>query len=326
MSIAKRLVIKAGTSYDGDFKIIPVNGQFIDIQSPIGLFSIKVDIKNFDGAKPHISNSFYNLDDSKHLDGSKGEAYKIDDEPFVNPNIRIEYRFTPNKNIKGDTLIFGNDFTYPIRDFMPTSLLQTGLKFFTWFISKTVKGDVYNDKPFLYGLALNSFTYISEAEKAKDTKFLGVNKSADFNFVEKLGESGEIPGKSLDRKKYFNNVSHAKKFEFKKDVPYILQFDTNFLKMSDSKYAVLIPTFGNKTFDIHVLQYANETLNNFNWIVKIDGYEGVGFGELGLVLNFALADEPEDRKLSESNTDREIDDLKEGSVQQDVDMNIDSVE
>lgn len=61
--------------------------------------------------------------------------------------------------------------------------------------------------------------------------------------------------------------------------------------MSDSKYAVLIPTFGSKTFDIDVLKYANETLNNFNWIIKVDGYEGVGYGETGLVLNFALADE-----------------------------------
>lgn len=295
MSIAKRLIIKAGASYDGDFKIVPVNGGYIEVKSSIGLFSVKVNIKNFDGSKAHLSNSFYNLGDPKHLDGSRGNS--DEDEPN-SPKLRIECKFTPNKPIPGNHLLFGNDFTYPIRDFLPTLLLQTGLKFFTWFISKTVKGDVYNDKPFLYGLALNSFTFISESEKENlQTKLIGVTKDQDFNFLEKLSvvdgakDSLKIPEKSLDRKKYFNSISHAKEFTFLELIPYILQFDTNFLNMSDSKYSVLIPTFAGKTFDIDVLRYANDTLNNFNWVIKVDGYEGVGFGETGLVLNFALANE-----------------------------------
>lgn len=308
MSTVKRLVIKAGPTYDGDFIIVPVNGEYVDVKSPLGKFSVKVNIKNFDGSKQHLANSFYNLGDTTHLDGSEGQAAPLEGAA-ADPNLRVEFKFTPNKPIVGDKLIFGNDFTYPIRDFLPTAILQTGLKFFTWFISKTVKGDVYNDKPFLYGLSLNSFTFISEEEKQANTKLLDITKGEDFQFLEKLSlvegpdPKIKIPDKSLDRKKYFNNVSHAKHFTFKEGVPYVLQFDTNFLKMSDSSYGVSIPTFGNKTFDISVLKYANETLNNFNWIIKSGGYEGVGEGELGVVLNFALVnEEPRDNTPASAKT------------------------
>ncbi|CAK7897662.1 hypothetical protein CAAN1_04S00958 [[Candida] anglica] len=297
MSIAKRLVIKASNSYDGEFQIVPVNGGSVDISSEIGTFRVIVHIKNFDGAKPHLHNSYYNLSDKTRLDGSEvveGEGQPSDKLEPTSPNLRLEVLFTPNKAINGGDLIFGNDFLYPIKGYVPTSLLNTGLKFFTWFISKTVKGDVYNDKPYLYGLALNSFSYIT-GSRVKDEdagEVLEANKEAT-NYHENLG--AKIPKESLARKKYFNDVSHAKNFTFDEGTSYTLRFDTNFLKMSDSKYAVSIPTYGHKTFDIDVLGYANETLNNFNWVIKNKGFEGVGMGEIGLVLNFALADEPREK-------------------------------
>ena len=61
--------------------------------------------------------------------------------------------------------------------------------------------------------------------------------------------------------------------------------------MADSKYSVSIPTYGNSTFDIDVLRYANEKLDNFNWTIKQGGQDGVGHGRLGLIVNFALRDE-----------------------------------
>ena len=69
--------------------------------------------------------------------------------------------FTPNKDIKGSSLIFGNDFTYSIKEYVPATLLNTGLKIFNWFINDSIKGDAYTDKPYLYGPGLNSFTYMA---------------------------------------------------------------------------------------------------------------------------------------------------------------------
>ncbi|CAI5755913.1 unnamed protein product [Candida verbasci] len=290
MSIIKRLFIKVSNSYDSNFQIVPVNTeQPIEIKSDIGVFKLIVNIKKFDGAKPHLSNSLYNIGDKKFLNN---ESIDYTPKEITNcqttPNLRINIEYTPNQDIKGGELLFGNDFTYPIKDYVPTTLLSTGLKLFNWFINNTVKGDIYNEKPFLYGLALNSFTYLgineSKPELVSDSK----KGDEPVNSKENLNLQNEnIPTDSIQRKKYFNTVEKCNdEFNFKKDQHYNLQFDTDFLKLGDSKYSVAIPTF-----DIDVGNYANETLNNVNWVVKKNGYDGVGQGELGLIINFALLDE-----------------------------------
>lgn len=69
-------------------------------------------------------------------------------------------------------------------------------------------------------------------------------------------------------------------------------FDTSFVSVGDSNYHVAIPTFRDKTIDIDVLRFSDEKLNNFNWTVKRGGISGTHDGEFGLVINFALVDEP----------------------------------
>lgn len=290
MAITKRLLIQGSSKYGTDYTTIPVNTQTsIDIESDIGLFSLSIYIRNFDGSKLHQANSFYNVGDKTYLNGSAAEAStSLTDLP----NLRIVIKFTPKIPISGSELLFGNDCTVPIRDYVPTTLLATGLKFFSWFINPTVKGDVYNDSPYLYGLTLNSFTKITlpsadsgealeESEKAVAQENL--NKNVD-NIL-------SIPTKPKDRQKFFCKVSNCESFTFNDSTPYLFQFDTDFVRMGDSKYHVAIPTYGNRTFDINVSRYANLKLNNFNWIIKQGGYEGVGHGSLGLVLNFSLIDE-----------------------------------
>ena len=95
-----------------------------------------------------------------YLNGEKIEFNKPpkdDDEP----NLRINIEFTPKEDINGSNFAFGNDFTYPIRDYVPVGLLNTGLKLFNWFINDSVKGDPYPDKPYLYGPGISSFTYMA---------------------------------------------------------------------------------------------------------------------------------------------------------------------
>lgn len=306
-TIVKRLVIRASNSYDlSNSQIVPINcNKPIEIESEIGVFKLIINIRDFDGAQPHTANSRYNLKDEKFLNNEPSEKIEVTNIDHFNPNLRFNINFKPKCPIKGSDLIFGNDFLVPIRDQIPTTLLSTGLKFFTWFINKTVKGDVYSDKPFIYGLALNSFSFVSinntHAKNILDQNDSTFNdrpigESTDrLNLTENLNENIDnilkIPTKSLDRKKFFTNISNCEDFVFNDSASYIFQFDTNYLKLGDSKYAVSIPTYGNKTFDLNVSSYANEVLDNFNWTIKLGGIDAVGLGKLGLIINFALLDE-----------------------------------
>lgn len=290
--VIKRLLIKASNSYDENFQVVPVNlRKPIDIESDMGVFSLIVNVRNFDGCSEHKANSVYNIGDEEHLDGSKVDEPAKEDKLYL-ANLRLEVNFRPKRQIKGSELLFGNDFTVPIKDYVPTRLLSTGLKFFTWFISKTVKGEIYGDKPYLYGLALNSFTYMAindQKEDAGDVDETDNDKKENLNLNE--DNTLKIPTDPAKRKLFFNTISNCESFVFNDTTNYTMQFDTSYLKMADSKYSVSIPTFGNKTFDIDVSSYANDKLDNFNWVIKQGGYDGVGFGTLGLVVNFSLVNE-----------------------------------
>ena len=291
MAIIKRLFIKASNNYDSNFQIVPVNtNQPLEIQSDIGVFKLLVNIKLFDGSQPHLSNSLYNQEDKTFLNGEQIDFNQAPKDEGKEPNLRIKIEFTPKENIKGGDLIFGNDFTYPIKDYVPTTLMNTGLKLFNWFINDTVKGDVYNEKPFLYGPALNSFSYIG----LNQPKPPGIHnaKSHPMDYNEDFKDIVEKPPKtSNERKRRFNTNVKCNDFTFHKGQKYYLYFDTDFLKLADSKYMVSIPRF-----DFDVSKYANDTLNNFNWVIKEGGYEGVGLGKLGLIINFALKTEEKDEQ------------------------------
>lgn len=293
--MVKRLVIKASNSYTGEFQTVPINAlEPVKIILDIGTFELLINIKNFDGSNFHRANSLYNLGASKYLNG---EAATDKDSKDVDvdkvPNLSFEVNFNPKESFNGKDLIFGNDFTTPIKDYVPTTLLAAGLKFFNWFINSTVKGDIYNEKPFLYGPVLNSCTYMSINDpipfkySATDTS----NTKYDENLNDNVDNLLKIPSLSLDRKRFFNKLSTCENFVFVDSSVYKLKFDTNFIKMSDSKYSVSLPTYNRNTFDIDVLSFANEKLNNFNWVIKYGGYEGVNHGRVGLVVNFALVDE-----------------------------------
>ncbi|KAI5950994.1 hypothetical protein KGF54_004068 [Candida jiufengensis] len=286
MTTIKRLFIKASNNYDSDFQIVPVNtNEPLEIKSDIGVFKLLINIKKFDGSQPHLSNSLYNQEDKTYLNGDKIDFNtNSNKEDGPEPNLRINIEFIPKEDIKGGDLIFGNDFTYSIKDYVPTTLLSTGLKLFNWFINDTVKGDIYSSKPFLYGLALNSFSYIGIDKKPKEVVD---TKAKPMNYKENISDEIENgPTNSTERKKFFNTAEKCNQFTFKTNKKYDFQFDTDFLKLSDSKYLVSIPRF-----DIDVSKYANDTLNNVNWVIKKNGYDGVGSGTLGLIINFALRTE-----------------------------------
>lgn len=293
MPLVKRLFIKASNNYDDGFQLVPVNTmQPIEIKSPIGDFKFILNIKQFDGSTPHLSNSAYNVNDELFLNGEKRttrSGYPTENE-LHNPNLRLIVQFTPNQDINGDELVFGNDFTYPVRDYVPTTILNTGLKIFNWVVTDTIYGDVSNDKPYLYGLAVNGFTYMGIDNFCKYPIVLD-NKRRPINCKENLyKQDPSIPQNSKARIKYFKTKKSCESFTFEQGIPYTLQFDTDFMKLADSRYAVSIPKF-----DFEVTGYANEKFNNFNWTIKKGGIHSVDEGILGLIINFALLEEEQER-------------------------------
>lgn len=290
--MVKRLLIKASNNYTDDFQIVPINTLIpISIPSDIGDFELLINIKNFDGCKFHRANSLYNIGDHHYLDQNPFDGDSKGETP--SSNLNFEVNFKPKLPINGKDCLFGNDFSTPIKDYVPTTLLSAGLKFFNWFINGTVRGDIYSDKPFLYGPILNSCTYmaINETIPFKYTATDSSVQKLPENLKDNSEEDSKIPEMSLDRKKYFNKLASCESFVFNENNTYKLMFDTNFIKMADSKYSVSIPTYNSNTFDINVSSYANDKLNNFNWVIKLAGLEGVGCGRVGLVVNFALIDE-----------------------------------
>lgn len=290
--MTKRLLIKASNNYNDGFQVVPVNTLIpIKIESEIGTFELIINIKNFDGSQKHKGNSLYNSGDRKYLNGESFTAAK---ETETNEsNLSFEVSFRPKFVIGGSDFIFGNDFTTPIKDHVPVTLLTAGLKFFNWFINSTVKGDIYSDKPYLYGPILNSCTYlgINDSIPFKYSKTDTSKKKLPENLNSNFDNILKIPKLSLDRKKFFNKLSNCENFTFLETNSYKLKFDTNFIKLRDSQYSVSLPTYNNNTFDINVSNYANEHLNNFNWVIKYGGYDGLNSGTIGLVVNFSLIDE-----------------------------------
>ncbi|SGZ50313.1 CIC11C00000003273 [Sungouiella intermedia] len=289
MSTTKKLLLKVSSGHDVENEVVPVNtGKFVDIKSDIGLASVSVYIRNFDGSQLHQDNSLYNAGDSKYLNGDASNISSKESSGCL-PNLRIILKLQPSQTISGLDLLFGNDCTTPIRDYVPTTLLATGLKFFSWFINPTIQADIYCESPYIYAPALNSFSTIGISDSSEDLESLIEND--EENLALKSNESVKLPKKRNERIKHFCKLSNCKQFQFQEGIEYLFVFDTNYLQLGDSNYNVAIPTFGNRTFDINVLRYANNDLNNFNWTLKSGGIDGIDKGTSGLVLNFSLVNE-----------------------------------
>lgn len=287
-TITKRLCVKASNGYDGEYTTVPVNTLTpIEIESDIGKFSILVLIRNFDGSEPHHLNSLYNIGDKTTLNNNSIEDVQ-GSKDHEGAKLSIDINYTPKDSINGKELLFGNDFDTNLKNVIPTKLLSVGLKLFNWFINNTVNGNLFIDRPFLYGPILTAATYLSinNQHPTKNT----ANDSSSNCLPEKLNHDN-IPKTSFDRKKHFNKLSRCEEFTFQGQTTYNFKIDTNFIILSDSKYMVSLPTFRNHNFNIDLSQFANDKFNNLNWVIKVGGSEGVDQGDVGLVINFRLLDE-----------------------------------
>ncbi|KAM7191713.1 Protein of unknown function (DUF1769) domain containing protein [Naviculisporaceae sp. PSN 640] len=163
------LRVTAGPEYDIDKHVqvhvnkpdpIKITSEHMDIE-------LNVRVQGYKGLPPNSPSTSPYFDQEPH-------AYNQD-------QYSIAFRFTPKKPTSNGTtttngsssgeeeveiegipatdLQFGNDFDHPIRDRLPPGI-NAGLNILKWWIDPGLEGDVYADKPYLYGPALSSFNIL----------------------------------------------------------------------------------------------------------------------------------------------------------------------
>lgn len=210
------LRVTAGPSYDpSSHQVIAVNsGIPTSIQSPVCSASISVRIQNYHGIQIPISD--YSPTGAKYLTGlphgSPSTSSYFSHPPHTHDQYSIGFSFVPHRTINGKSLVFGNDFEHPIRDRIPPGF-NAAFRIVKWAIDPGLDGDVYADKPYLYGNALSSMNVLSVGPKAGkediEKQFAeSMNneeaiKEGGFDGGQEVREDLNIPDNAAARQKWF---------------------------------------------------------------------------------------------------------------------------
>lgn len=130
--------------------------------------------------------------------------------------------------------MFGNDFDTPIRDRLPPGF-GTALRIVRWMVDPGIEGDVYADKPFLYGNALSSVNVLRVGGLEEGGK--GKEEEEEGGGIEEGGERGGelvrrelgVPPGSNERKKWFLAKDKTKGWVWEKGRVYWCDFFNPYL-------------------------------------------------------------------------------------------------
>jgi hypothetical protein len=153
----------------------------------------------------------------------------------------IAFKFTPKSTINGNDLVFGNDFDHPIRDRLPPGF-NTAFKIVKWAVDPGLDGDVYAEKPYLYGPAASSVNILTVGDKGKakddEDEDDDDEEQEDVGLVFEEGGDDEgiqirkeigVPDAIAARKKWFLNEEHRKTWSFKEGVAFGCDFFNPYL-------------------------------------------------------------------------------------------------
>ncbi|KAL8716017.1 MAG: hypothetical protein Q9225_006299 [Loekoesia sp. 1 TL-2023] len=193
------LRVTAGPSYDPtSHQTVAVNsGTPTQIHSSLCDASISVRIQNYRGLPR----------------GSPSTSSYFSHPPHTHDQYSISFSLIPHRTISGKSLIFGNDFEHPVRDRIPPGF-SAAFGIVKWAIDPGLDGDVYADKPYLYGNALSSINILSVGPKVRENGLDSViNAEAGqgeeaiteggFDGGQELRESLNIPENAAARQKWF---------------------------------------------------------------------------------------------------------------------------
>ncbi|KIX93359.1 uncharacterized protein Z520_11002 [Fonsecaea multimorphosa CBS 102226] len=281
-----RLRVTAGPSYDAaTHKTVPVNSsETLTFETSSIILSVCVRIRHFTGfppSSPVTAEKYFSSDLHKY------DQYSI------------SFSFVPKQDIPGEELVFGNDFDRPIRDRLPPGFNQA-FRIVKWWIDPGLDGDVYADRPYLYGPALSSFNILricdevipkdqlpspppsSDAENKEDDEKkadgdethawkIPAEHTQDFHsaIVEEGGEGtglavrseANIPSDSPARQKHFLNRTNLSSFTFERGRLYQSDFGNPYLDFND--FSLKLPGFS-----LNVIQYVDSKTHELRYTLK----------------------------------------------------------
>ncbi|GMM34418.1 hypothetical protein DASC09_017430 [Saccharomycopsis crataegensis] len=272
-----RLKISAATEYNPKNPcIVPVNNpkDIISLDGPLAHVKLAVYIKNFQGSTHHESHSFANYPDNtdKH-------------------NLKMVIQIKPKVSIRADRLLFGNDFSYPVREFLPYGT-STALRVFKYLVDPSVDGDLYDDEngPWLYGRAMSSFNKVKIIEN--DDEF-----STNIDEHTGLLNNNEIPTNPRDRQQYFTNIDNLKATKLSPNNYYVFVFETDMLSLDNNDFKIMLPG----GFGIDLKYYLDKKIDkvegagSVRWVLKAvhpdEEIKGVRSGDPLLIITFELVKE-----------------------------------
>ena len=267
-----RLRVTAGPSYSpATHKTVPVNAaETLTFETSSLILSVCVRIKHFTGfpaTSPVTAEKYFASD------------------LHASDQYSIALSFIPKVDISGEDLVFGNDFDRPLRDRLPPGANQA-LRIMKWWVDPGLDGDMYADKPYLYGPALSSWNVLRigdqaipknqlpPAEEKSDEKheWKAPHASAqDFhNTIVEEGCDGtgcdvrselSIPADSAGRKKHFLTASNLEAFTFEAGRLYQADFGNGYLDFND--FSLKLPGFS-----LNVLGYIDSKTHELRYTLK----------------------------------------------------------
>ncbi|MCJ1471925.1 hypothetical protein MMC13_000566 [Lambiella insularis] len=249
------LRVTAGPDYDpATHTLVAVNGPTsTHIFSEHCTANVTVRIQNYRGL-PH---------------GSPSTSPYFSSALHTHDQYSIAFSMIPHTSISGNDLVFGNDFDRPIKSRLPPGT-ETAFKIVKWAIDPGLEGDLYSDKPHLYGPLLSSINVLRVGPKAarKDGKWEipahlyedGIDEGADGE-GEEVRKAKNVPGDAAARKKYFLNEGHRKEWEFEEGRVYRGDFFNPYLDFN--QFALKLPGFS-----LSVLGYLNDKEDSLRYVLK----------------------------------------------------------
>lgn len=278
------LKIVAASSYDQEGTVVPVNsGNTVLLDNDVASIQLSVNIKGFAGSHEHKENS--------HPDLESEEQQKL----LANEKLNITLQVKPKQDIQGHQLLFGNDFGYPLRDFLPYGT-AAGLRVFKYMVDPSVDGDLYAEKPWLYGKALSSFNLVNSSQNDNLPSKTGLPKE-DLKLLDTTKLSAAVSSESARRKKFFTNADNLQNVTLLKDHYYLFVFHTNILSLQDNQFKISLPG----GFELDLQNYLNNKVveghSNVRWVLKYNESQapaGVDRGVPLAVITFQLVNEEND--------------------------------
>jgi hypothetical protein len=225
------------------------------------------------------------------INGTKLSSAYFEQSQHKDDQLSIQFSVKFREPVDGNNLMWGNDFDSPIRDILPPAF-SMGLRMFKWIVDPSVEGDVYSDKPYLYGRALTSINRIRQDSERHE----GRVEWAGFFNQEKLKDTEYV---GSERMKHYMIEDERKQFEFGTIDTWDFDFYTPYLSMGDS-FAIKLPMFGFDVSRYAAGQPLRYTLKNLET------------GAIYLVVVFRLiGDEANEDTTSTAENTPEVDDVND---------------